>query len=87
MVLDHVTHLTGLVKVTPAAFDTHLFGHGDFHVVDGTVVPVVHKQGVGKTQRQQVQYRLFAQIVVDAVDLALFEVFAHLVVDFAGGRQ
>ena len=85
MVLDHVTHLTGLVKVSPAAFDTHLFGHGDFHVVDGAVVPVVHKQGVGKTQRQQVQYRLFAQIVVDAVDLALFEVFAHLVVDFAGG--
>ena len=85
MVLDHVAHLTGLVKVTPAAFDTYLFGHRDFHMVDGTVVPVIHKQGVGKTQRQQVQYRLFTEIVVDTVDLALFEVLADLVVNFAGG--
>ncbi|MNV16580.1 hypothetical protein D3C71_1073490 [compost metagenome] len=52
-------------------------------MIDSAVVPVVGKQGVRKTQRQQVQYRLFTEIVVDTVDLALFEVFAHLVVDFA----
>ena len=83
MVLDHVAHLTCLVKVTPATFNTHLFRHRDFHVINRTVIPVVHKQRVGKAQRQQVQYRLFTQIVVDTVDLALFEIFANLIVNFA----
>jgi hypothetical protein len=46
VVLDHVAHLTGLVKVTPAPFDTHLFRHGDF-VIDSAVVPV-HKQELAK---------------------------------------
>ena len=83
MVLDHVAHLTGLVKVAPAPFNAHFFRHGNFYVIDSAVIPVVHKQGVGKTQCQQVQYRLFAEIVVDAVNLALFEILADLIVDFA----
>ena len=56
-------------------------------MVDSAVVPVIHKQGVSKTQRQQVQYRLFTEIVVDTVNLALFEELAHLVVDFTRGCQ
>ena len=87
VVLDHVAHLTCLVKVTPATFNPHLFRHGDFHVVDSAVVPVIYKQGVSKTQRQQVQHRLFTEIMVDTVDLALFKELAYLVVDFTRGCQ
>ncbi|MPM82378.1 hypothetical protein SDC9_129439 [bioreactor metagenome] len=87
MVLDHVAHLPGLVEITPTPFNAHLFCHGDFHMIDRAVIPVIHKQGVGKTQRQQVQNGLFSQIVVDAVNLALFKIFANLIVDLARCRQ
>ena len=56
-------------------------------MVNGAAVPVIHKQGVSKAQRQQVQYRLFTQIMVDTVNLALFEILAHLVINFPGGFQ
>lgn len=56
------------VKVTPAPFNAHLFCHGDFNMIDGTAVPVIDEQGVGKAQRQQVEDRLFAEIVVDTID-------------------
>ncbi len=73
MVLDHVAHLPGPVEVTPAPFNTHLFRDGDFDVIDGAAVPVIDKQGVGEAQRQQVEDRLFTEIVVDTVDLTLFK--------------
>ena len=87
MVLDHIAHLPGLIEVAPAAFNAHLFRHGDLNVIDGTAVPVINEQRVGKAQRQQVQHRLFTQIVVDTVDLALFKELAYPIVDLAGGFQ
>ncbi|STO69821.1 Uncharacterised protein [Escherichia coli] len=48
-------------------------------MINGAIVPVIHKQGVSKTQRQQVQHRFFTKIVVDTVNLALLEVFANLI--------
>ncbi len=71
-----------LSKITPAPFNTHLFRDGDFDVIDGAAVPVIDEQGVGETQRQQVEDRLFTEIVVDTVDLTLFKKLADLVVDF-----
>ena len=61
------------VEVTPAPFNTHLFRDGDFDVIDGAAVPVIDEQGVGEAQRQQVEDRLFTEIVVDTVDLTLFK--------------
>ncbi|MOA40358.1 hypothetical protein D3C78_1622240 [compost metagenome] len=81
MVLDHVAHLPGLIEVAPTPFNTHFFRHGDLHVIDGAVIPVGSKQGVGKAQCQKVQYRLFAQIVVDAVNLGFVKVLSNLIVD------
>lgn len=87
MVLDHVAHLAGLVEVTPTPFDAHLFRHGDLYRIDGAVIPVGGEQRVGETQRQQVQHRLFAEIVVDTVNLGFVEILRHLIVDHAGRRQ
>ena len=87
VVLDHVAHLTGFIKIAPAPFDPHFFCHGNLNMINGAIVPVIHKQGVSKTQRQQVQHRFFTKIVVDTVNLALLEVFANLIIDFLRGRQ
>lgn len=48
MILDHVAHLPGLVEVTPAPFNTHLFRDGDFDVIDGAAVPVIDEQELAK---------------------------------------
>lgn len=76
-----------LVEVTPTPFDAHLFRHGDLHRIDGAVIPVGCEQRVGETQRQQVQHRLFAEIVVDTVNTGFVEILRYLIVDHAGGRQ
>ncbi len=68
VVLDHVAHLTGFIKIAPAPFDPHFFCHGNLNMINGAIVPVIHKQGVSKTQRQQVQHRFFTKIVVDTVN-------------------
>ena len=69
MVLNHVAHLARFIKVAPATFNAHFFRDGDLYAVDHAVVPVIRKQGVSKTQRQQVKHRFFAQIVVNTVNL------------------
>lgn len=87
MVLDHIAHLTGLVKVSPAPFNPHLFRYGNLNMIDSAVIPVINKQRVGKTQRQQIEHRFFAQIVVDTIHLAFFKIFADPIVNLARGRQ
>ena len=56
-------------------------------MVDSAAVPVIDEQRVGKAQRQQVEDRLFTEVVVDTVDLALFKKLADMVVDFTRGFQ
>ncbi len=50
-----------------------LLGHGDLHVVDVLRVPQRLEDAVGEAQHQQVLHRLLAEVVVDAVGLALGE--------------
>ena len=71
MVLDHVAQHAGLVVVAAALADVDFLGHGDLHVVDVVAVPHRLENRVGEPQHEQVLHRLFAEIVVDAVDLLL----------------
>ena len=87
MVLDHVAQLAGLVEVAPAAFDSDLFGDGDLHMGDGILVPLGFEQAVGETQGDQVLHRFLAQVVVDAVDPALWEEPSHSIIDPARRLQ
>lgn len=48
VVLDHVAHLARFIEVTPAAFDTHFFGHGNLDVVDGAVIQLFTKIELAK---------------------------------------
>ena len=73
MVLNHVAQRPGLVVVAAAMADADRLGDGDLHVVDVAPVPDRLEQGVGEAKGEQVLHRLLAQVVVDAVDLALGE--------------
>ena len=58
-----------VVVVAGAAADIDLFGHGDLHVVDVAAVPERLEDRVGEPQHQHVLHGLFAEVVVDAIDL------------------
>ena len=53
--------------------DADLLGHGDLDVVDVVLVPDRLEQVVGEPEGQHVLDRLLAEVVVDAVELALLE--------------
>ena len=54
-----------------AAFDAEFLGHGDLHVTDAAAPPQRLEQRIAETQRQQVLHRLLAEVMIDAIDLAL----------------
>ena len=80
------TH-AGLVVVAGAAADVDFLGHGDLHVVDVVAVPDRLEDRVGEAQHEQVLHRLFAEVVVDAVDLLLVEHGVDHLVELLGGGQ
>ena len=71
VVLHHVTQRARRVVVSGTALHTQRFGHRDLHMVDMGGVPHGLEQGIGEAQRHQVLHRLFAEIVIDAVNLRL----------------
>ncbi|MNO93601.1 hypothetical protein D3C76_852040 [compost metagenome] len=71
MIGDHVAQGPGVVIERTAGFDADGLGGGDLHVVDVVVVPERLEQAVGEAADQNVLHRLFAQVMVDAVDLPL----------------
>ena len=68
MVLHHIAQLARIIKVAPAAFNTHFFSDGNLDVGDMVLVPLGAEQRVGKAQGDQVLNRLFTQVVVNAVN-------------------
>ena len=80
VVLDHVAQRAALVVVAARAGADRL-GHRDLHVVDVRRVPDRLEEDVGEAQRQQVLHRLFAEVVIDAVDLIFLEDLGDRVVD------
>ena len=83
MVLHHIAQRAGFLVERPAALDAQRFGGGDLHVVDVIAVPDRLEDAVGKAEHQNVLHRLFAQVVVDAENLALLENGIDLVVELA----
>ncbi|MNG93976.1 hypothetical protein D3C79_529690 [compost metagenome] len=67
----HVAQGAGVVIERATGLDADRFGGGDLHVVDVVVVPERLEQAVGEAADQNVLHRLFAQVMVDAVDLPL----------------
>ena len=87
VVLHDVAQRAGLLVERAAAFDAQGFGGGDLHVVDVVAVPDGLEDAVGEAEDQDVLHGLFAEVVVDAEDLALVEDRVDLVVECAGGVE
>ena len=81
MVLNHVAQRAGAVVVHRARAHAFLLRDGYLHVIDAAVVPEVLEDAVGEPQHHQVLHRLFAEVMVDAEDLALVQMLAHLADD------
>ncbi len=81
MVLNHVAHGARLVVEACAAAHPHCLRHSDLYAANIGPAPQRLKNGVTKAQHHEVLHRLFAEVMVDPVDLALLEVLRHLVVD------
>ena len=87
MVLHHVAQGPGGIVVGSTAFDADSLGDGDLDMIDLTVVPDGLEERIGESQRHEILHRLFSEIVIDTIDLALFENSANLIVDGLGAFE
>ena len=73
MVRHHVAHSPDIIEVAPTPFDTDSLGIGDLHVIDIVTVPKRLKNAVTEAEDEQVLHCLFAEIMIDAIDLIFGE--------------
>ncbi len=85
MVLHHVPKGADAIVVVDPIAHAQIFGHGDLHVVDDFPAPEGFEEGVAEAQRQQVLHRFLPQVMINAVDLVLFEARADLIINASGG--
>ena len=69
MVGHHVAQRAGRFVELAAPLDADGFGHCDLHMIDAVAIPQRLEQAIGEAQRHDVLHRLFAQEMIDAVDL------------------
>ena len=68
--MHHVAHGARLVIIFTAPFNPKAFGHGDLNMVNMGSIPKWLPQRIGKSQCHKVLYRLFAKVMINAVNLA-----------------
>ena len=83
MVLHHIAQLTHPVVVGPTPLDPHLFCNGDLNMINATLIPLGIDKAIGKSQHQKVLDRLFAQVVIDSVDILLIEKLSECFIDLS----
>ena len=74
MVLDHIAERPGLLIVGPAMLDAEIFGNGNLNILDGVAFPERFKNRVREAERQEILHRLFAEVMIDAVDLGFVDI-------------
>src|SRR5262249_44411118 len=62
------------------------FSHGDMHVINILVVPDGFEARIGEAEDQHVLDGLFAQVVIDAVELLLTDYLEQLAIQGTRGR-
>ena len=88
MILNHVANRAGGVVIgAAAAGHADLLGHRDLHRVDMPAVPERLEDAVAEPQGQDVLDCFLAEIVIDAVDLALVEDGRDFPVQGTGARK
>src|SRR5258705_11865437 len=87
MIGNHVAESASMIVVSAARTDAKCFGGGDLQMIDIAAVPDRLEDAVGKAEDDDVLNRLFAEIMVDAVNLALVEHFSERAIESAGGFE
>ena len=62
------------------------FRHGDLHMINIVVIPDGFEARIGKAEDQHVLDRLFAQVVIDAVELLFTDLLEQLAIQRPRGR-
>ncbi len=87
MVLYHIADSAGFLVELAPAFDAERLRHRDLDAVNIITVPDGLEKAVGEAEDQQVLYRFFAEIVIDAKDVVLRKRLVQGVVQFARRNQ
>ncbi len=69
MVGHHIAQRACGIKVSPAQFHADRLRVRDLHMVDVTAIPDGLEDGVIEAEHHDVLHRLFAQVVIDAINL------------------
>jgi len=85
--LNHVAQRAGGFVESPAAFDAERFTSGDLNVVDVVAVPERFEDAITEAKDEKILDCVFTEIVIDTVDLALFENTLHFLVQLFGGGK
>ena len=83
----HVAQGASCIVIIAALFDADGFGNRNLHVVDVAAIPYRLENSVGEAEGQDILDRLFSQVVIDAVDLALRNNAQQLLVQGLGGIE
>ena len=73
MILNHVANRPRLLEKRSAPAHTEVFGQGDLHAFDMIAIPKRFDEGIRAAKQHEIVHRTFAEIVVDAKDLAFAE--------------
>src|SRR5215472_1151648 len=87
MILHHVAQNARVLEVGPAALDPDRLGARDLDVIDVFLVPQGLENAVGEPEHQKVLDGFLAQVMIDAIDLALVGYLRDLAIESARARQ
>src|SRR5688572_31616511 len=87
MVWDHIAQRPRFIVITAAQFDAKGLCDSDLNVIDEVAVPDRFEDAVTKSEHQDILNRFFPQIVVDAIDLTLFQDREQIAIELLSGRQ
>src|SRR5262249_24437588 len=87
VVLHHVTDSAGLLIIGAAVFNAEIFRDCNLDALHRIPIPQGFEYWIGKTKRQQILYRLFAQVMIDAIDLGFIEVTVQERIQCASGPE
>src|SRR5690348_2970666 len=85
--LDHVPQCARVLVKCRSPLDAQRLSGRNLHVIDIIPIPQRLKNAVAETKNQHILHRLFAEIVIDAVDLLLLEYAQHLRIQLACRSQ
>jgi hypothetical protein len=87
VILNHVAQSAGRFVIPAAMLDADLLGHGDLHVIGVPAIPDRLEERICEAECQDILRRLFAEIVIDAIELRFGEALGQSGIQLLGAGQ